>query len=140
MGYYTSYTLTAKYFTTGDEVDLSELFLPKEEVVTEVCSTCHQPHKTMVEQQKYEFINYAIDENGATYDSVKWYNHDEDMIKLSLEFPEIVFTLHGEGEETDDRWKKYYLNGKMQEARAKITVVYDEFDKKKLVNPKNIKG
>ena len=60
----------------------------------------------------------------------KWYEHDEDMLKLSLEFPYILFTLHGDGEDSEDMWYTYYLNGKMQEDRAQI--VYNGFDERLL--------
>lgn len=56
--------------------------------------------------------------------------HDEDMRGLSKRIPEVLFTLHGEGEEAGDIWNKYFLNGKMQVAKARIE--FDEFDPKKL--------
>lgn len=64
-------------------------------------------------------------------DVAKWYEHDEEMIELSLQFPQTVFCLYGEGEENGDLWYKYYKNGKMQVCEAKIT--YDEYDENKLV-------
>lgn len=60
----------------------------------------------------------------------KGWEHNNIMIDLSLKFPNILFTLHGEGEENDDLWRKYYLNGKIQVEYAQIT--YGEFDKEKL--------
>ena len=42
----------------------------------------------------------------------KWYDHDEDMLNLSLSFPEYVFILDGEGEESGDVWRSFYKNGK----------------------------
>ena len=61
---------------------------------------------------------------------LKWYNHREDMVKLSAAFPDILFTLWGRGEESDDLWKQYFLGGKCQIALAVIT--YPEFDERKL--------
>lgn len=63
-------------------------------------------------------------------DSVKWYEHDENMRAVSKEYPDILFTLYGEGEESGDIWVKYYKNGKSQVANAQIK--FDEFDPKKL--------
>jgi hypothetical protein len=63
-------------------------------------------------------------------DTVKWYEHEEDMKKLSLQFPDVLFTLSGEGEEAGDVWKKYFKNGKVQVAKAVLTI--DAFDPKKL--------
>ena len=46
----------------------------------------------------------------------KWYEHDQDMLRLSRTFPEVFFVLWGEGEEPEDLWKSYYLDGRVQEA------------------------
>lgn len=58
--------------------------------------------------------------------SAKWYDHDKDMLTLSLAYPDILFTLEGKGEESDDIWISYYQNGKTQYHQAKI--VYPEYD------------
>lgn len=55
----------------------------------------------------------------------RWYDHDVGMLEISREFPDILFKLHGEGEENVDLWRTYYLNGKLQHAPARIT--YDDF-------------
>lgn len=67
--------------------------------------------------------------NGQS-DSCKWYDHEEEMKDVSKKFPDVLFTLEGEGEESDDIWKKYFKNGKMQSCYAKIT--FDEYDESKL--------
>lgn len=61
---------------------------------------------------------------------ITWYDHEEDMVKLSLKFPELLFTLSGVGDSAEDMWKKYFLGGLIQRAKAEIT--YAEFDKTKL--------
>jgi len=71
-------------------------------------------------------LEYAF--NGD--ESIKWYDHVDDMRILSLRFPKVLFTLQGEGEEYGDVWKKYFLNGQTQEAQGVIT--YPVFDKSKL--------
>ena len=75
-------------------------------------------------------IYYGIDEEGEPTESVKWYEHDRDMKVLSKKFSTYLFTLNGEGEESGDIWRKYYLNGKCQTAKAVIAL--DEFDRKRL--------
>ena len=60
----------------------------------------------------------------------KWYDSDANMKEYSLQYPETVFLLEGEGEENDDVWKKNFKNGKMQECYAIIT--FDEYDETKL--------
>lgn len=66
--------------------------------------------------------------NGA--EPCKWYDHHEEMTSLSKQYPDILFTLRGIGEETEDNWIKYYKGGKCQIEYAKIT--FGEFDAKKL--------
>lgn len=61
---------------------------------------------------------------------IKWYNHDEDMIEISKLYPDVLFTLDGNGEDVGDIWRTYYKNGKMQETKAKF--MFDEFDENKL--------
>jgi len=65
-------------------------------------------------------------------EEVKWYSHEKDMRAHSLNWPELLFTLKGEGEESGDIWIEYYKNGKMQ--RCKARVVFDDFDESKLTN------
>lgn len=50
----------------------------------------------------------------------KWYNHEDDMKKLALEFPNILFTLEEEGEERDDWWIKQFCGNIYRESRAQI--------------------
>jgi len=68
---------------------------------------------------------YEIDEAEA-----KWYEHDQDMAVLSKAFPDVLFCLHGEGEDNQDMWETYYFAGKMQYCEAMIT--YAPFDPAKL--------
>lgn len=75
-------------------------------------------------------LHYAIDEAGEYVNSVKWDEHEEDMLKLSVEFPDVIFILKGEGEEAGDIWYKCFKSGKIQRAPGKIT--FDEYDESKL--------
>ena len=63
-------------------------------------------------------------------EEIKWYEHDEDMTSISEQYPDILFTLHGEGEESGDIWIKYYKGGKCQVEKAKI--IFGEFNQEKL--------
>lgn len=77
-----------------------------------------------------EGAKYAIDENGETEESSKWYDHEKDLIEFSKRYPSKVFILSGEGEETGDIWKSYFVNGKVQTEKAEIQVA--KFDPAKL--------
>ena len=72
--------------------------------------------------------------NGYT----KWYEHDQDMLRLSRTFSEVLFVLWGEGEEPEDLWKCYYLGGRVQEAPARVE--YPSFDPDELVEPGTAAG
>lgn len=62
-----------------------------------------------------------------TSDEYTWYDHEDEMKKLSRQFPGTLFELHGEGEENDDIWNKYFKDGKMQKCYAKMVIPpYDE--------------
>jgi hypothetical protein len=64
--------------------------------------------------------------------SCKWYEHADDMIKISKKYPDVLFILSGEGEESGDIWKEYFYKGKVQIANAIVT--FDPFDPSKLQN------
>lgn len=65
------------------------------------------------------------------YEEMKWYDHEEDILEISKQFPDITFCLHGEGEDRGDVWNKYFKNGR----RA---IYYASFVLKEF-NPKDLK-
>jgi hypothetical protein len=113
MGYYTDHTITLKQGEVAHD--------KKEEI-----------RKALDEiSDGYNFENNSDGgELEITLWDAKWYSHEEDMRELSKKYPDLVFQIKGEGEESGDLWIEYYKNGKMQEAPAKI--VYDDFDETKL--------
>lgn len=82
------------------------------------------------ESQEFDGLDYAMDESGEGEEPVKWYSHVKDMLSLSEKYPDVVFSLKGDGEEQGDSWFKYFRDGKMQECYAKIE--YDPYDESKL--------
>ena len=120
MGYLTRYTLGF--------LDLPEI---KEEVTGELNGETVTILVTKSFDTK-EIMKKIIDElSGSPFgESCKWYDHEEDMKKISRMFPSVTFDLYGEGEESGDIWHKYFKNGKMQECPARI--VFDEYDERKL--------
>jgi hypothetical protein len=79
-----------------------------------------------------EEAEYAIEDNGGSSDSSKWYRHEADLKAFSLIHPSVLFKLSGEGEESGDIWIEYYKNGKMQQCKANIS--FDDFDESKLAS------
>jgi hypothetical protein len=59
--------------------------------------------------------------HSLTEEPIKWYEYDENMREVSIKYPALLFTLHGEGEASDDLWCAYYQNGKCQRVDAEIT-------------------
>ena len=84
----------------------------------------------------------GMDQQGATrhWQSIitgdnrtSWYNHEQNMAEASRNWPSLLFTLDGQGEEDDDIWRKYFRNGLVQEARAVVT--YPAFNPELLRDP-----
>lgn len=66
-------------------------------------------------------------------DTVKWYNHELDVAEVSKKFPDAVICVSGIGEEYPDIWKKWFKNGKMKMARARIEFDEpEEYDQRKI--------
>ena len=122
MGYYTRFELSTK----NNKYKVSDIayYMKKEEHKTDK----YYPFTNRFD--KYLFEEEVFDFEMGSNGECKWYEYHEEMIELSKRFPETIFCLYGNGEETGDTWYKYYKNGKSQYCPAKIT--YDEYDESKL--------
>lgn len=85
-----------------------------------------------------EFLDENDEDNGTVFalvlendDASKWYDNEKEMIELSKEFPDVLFKLHGAGEESEDIWDEYFMNGKSQYCEAEFTI--PPFDRDKLI-------
>lgn len=67
----------------------------------------------------------------------KWYDWEEDMIKISKSYPKVLFEIQGVGEETFDVWSCYFCNGKSH--YREIQTYWEEFDEKKFYEECSIK-
>lgn len=81
--------------------------------------------------ERLEPMDFDINEcqNGTALSASSychWYEHDDDMIELSKLFPDALFELYGDGEESDDFWRYYYYRGVMQGGAGEI--VYPPLD------------
>lgn len=108
MGYYTRYKLEPE----GDAIAC--------------CPTCgfsnHVSHRSQ--------IAAGLDGYDPFGDSCKWYSWKEDMCAYSLKYPDTLFTISGEGEDSEDIWKAYFKNGKVQVEHATFQIA--SFDPSKL--------
>jgi hypothetical protein len=77
-----------------------------------------------------EDAEYALDEEGQCMQEEKWYEADNELKEFSKHYPDRLFTLWADGEESDDQSVTYFKNGKMQKEVAKIT--FNPFDESKL--------
>lgn len=77
-----------------------------------------------------ENMSYALESDGSTCQSCKWYDNEDDMRNVSKKHPGVLFTLSGEGEEAGDIWRKYFRDGKMQQVDA--IWAFESFDPDKL--------
>jgi hypothetical protein len=68
-----------------------------------------------------EEARYAFDESGDPEESIKWYDHQDDLKAFSSMHPKAIFKLIGEGEENGDLWHEYYMGGKMQLCKGVIS-------------------
>lgn len=78
----------------------------------------------------YDAPAQALGEEGEYGLACEWESHEDDMKAFSRHFTKYVFILYGEGESNKDMWFKYFKNGKMQVAPAKIK--FDNYDEKLL--------
>lgn len=105
MGYYTNFTLNI------DCVDDSQRSTLEREI------------------EKMGVFEGGDIEDGITAEA-KWYDCDEDMLLLSSRFQDILFSLYGSGDNSDDIWLHYFKNGRAM--FNGIEVVYNDFDESKL--------
>lgn len=66
----------------------------------------------------------------GTGDSMKWYEHENDLHLLSKAYPEFVFQLDGEGEDHREGalFRKWFHRGQMQ--GGGVQVIWPELDQK----------
>lgn len=81
-------------------------------------------------RESFEYAAFTLSPSGAPSEASSWYEHEENLREFSQNHPLCLFILSGEGEESGDIWKKYFLNGKCQKAKAEIK--FAEFDPRRL--------
>lgn len=111
MGYYTHYSFEIHSYGENKTIE-------DRDVATKILEMTEENDRF------YPLVQEIENNGGAEYytgrhgleleysESVKWYEHDDEMRELSLEFPELTFKLHGCGEEDGDIWDAYYRDGK----------------------------
>lgn len=103
MGYYTSFELS---WTPHKKCKLTQ-----EELDTQIGA--------YIEDEDNELC-CALEPDGSSYVSIKWYEHMDDMRAVSKKFKDVLFHLTGKGEESGDVWDAFFLNGKGQKHHAEL--------------------
>ena len=67
-------------------------------------------------------LQYCLDEE------CKWYEHRDDMIKISLNHKDKIFRLEGNGEEDGDLWVEFYKNGEWRYFKSEIVITHKEYN------------
>jgi len=111
MGYYTCHTLDVKL------ADNSAEHPDKYQIIASL-------------RAENEEAACSFDEEGQTLSNSRWYESSDEMKEFSKKHPDALFVMDGDGEESDDFWIAYYLDGKEQTSTGRIE--YDEFDPTKL--------
>lgn len=104
MGYYTDFSLTVDH-APGQTADL--------EAIDDAIRT------------NYDWV-FDDMEFGSYYGTARWYDWRDDMVRLSRQFPKAVFYLEGHGENHDDIWGYYFMNGWVQ--TNGIEIIRNRFD------------
>ena len=67
-----------------------------------------------------ELAHLGMLADGQSCDMYPWYEHEEHMIAVSLQFPDTIFILMGVGEHFLDVWQKRFYNGEVHEIMPEI--------------------
>ena len=89
MGYYTQFRLTTEQ---NQPVDWAAVHKCLTKIVI------GDGHAEDVSPFYYE----ADSDHISSDDTMKWYDHDDDVAEMSKSFPDVIFCLEGEGEENSD--------------------------------------
>lgn len=107
MGYYTRYYLEVRGCKSKDEYNI-------------LCEALRTKDLVGYAFEPTGYIEDTRTQTFETYDSVKWYTYESDMLEISKLFPQMTFMLSGVGEDPEDIWKAYYHNGESEMCEAVV--------------------
>lgn len=110
MGYVTNYKISFIHFGKNE--------IPKEADIVNTLNSIN-PYDFEVGEDESPLLEEFFEE------SIKWYDHVEDMIKLSKVFPETLFILDGWGEDIGDVWRELYIDG--ERVVADLVFTFSDF-------------
>ena len=110
MEYLTNYKISFIHFGKNE--------MPKETDVVNALNSIN-PYDFEIGEDESPLLEDFFEE------PIKWYDHVEDMIKLSKVFPETLFILDGWGEELGDVWRELYMNE--ERVRSEPMLVFSNY-------------
>lgn len=112
MGYLTNFHMTVAKVIDGRTVILDKEDADYDKVACAFYDIWECPSEDTRESEWY------LDEARELFEEItvddkegKWYEYEEDMIRLSKQFPDFTFVLEGRGEERPDWWVGSWENG-----------------------------
>ena len=110
MGYYTNFKLTLIDAKTENEIE------PESKIYKAIKETFM---KVFGEKDTGDYTYF--DELVEYGNNWKWYDWNEDMETMAELFPDVYFTLEGEGEDREDWWIADFHGNQSCIRRAEIT-------------------
>lgn len=109
MGYYTDFNLTIMDRQSG-------------EYVTKYSDKYAAVYNRLADRFEEAIgISDALDRlTTEQYPNWKWYNYVEDMRSIAKDYPDFIFTLEGDGEETGDLWVEQYYGDEWARSVARL--------------------
>lgn len=133
MGYYTYFSISIDNAKPNQFIDIYKAFykcMYDEEIDPSDKRHPYERNGKIYAQgysgREYEITDIEHEINSAFLcEELKWYEYYEDMQSISKLFPEIIFHLRGDGEDSDDFWEADFMNGVGQQR----TAIIPPFDK-----------
>ena len=97
MSYKTKHNVSWDSVNSGNNPEITE-----EEIARELA-------ELTPERGQGEWLDIITGQENA-----EWPETDSHMKKVSARHPGVVFTVNGRGEDPDDTWREYFLDGKSQ--------------------------
>jgi len=114
MAYNSYYTLSPR-FLIGNKVAALADETPLLDIIEEVRNT-------------FPDACYCLTKEGESNGRGKWYECSENIAAISKKYPNVLFIIHREGEDSGDIENVYILNGKVQVAKAILTIPTVDID------------
>lgn len=122
MGYYIDFEISfnKKELTLKQQIEILD-FLDKDNELSVITDAIYEENDNTAHH-----VDKLLPEQVDIYDK-KWYNHLEDLLRLSKQFPYLKIELERSGEDRLDIEKSFYYNGNRQISTGELV-----FDKNKL--------